>query len=123
MAAPKKKKSGVPTEKLELFDQLIAAYPEIERKGANNAYAAVNGNMFLLMQPSGILAMRLPDASREEFVKKYKTKLYEAYGVIMNEYVTVPDGLLARTKELQKYLGQSYAYAKTLKAKPSRKKS
>jgi hypothetical protein len=123
MVAAKKKKSGVPTERLELFDQLIAVYPEIERKGANNAYAAVNGNMFLLMQPSGILAMRLPNASRREFLKKYKTKLYEAYGAIMNEYVTVPDGLLARTKELQKYLAESYAYAKTLKTKPSRKKS
>ncbi len=123
MVAAKKKKSGVPTERLELFDQLIAVYPEIERKGANNAYAAVNGNMFLLMQPSGSLAMRLPNASRREFLKKYKTKLYEAYGAIMNEYVTVPDGLLASTKELQKYLAESYAYAKTLKTKPSRKKS
>jgi hypothetical protein len=123
MVAAKKKKSGVPTERLELFDQLIAPFPEIERKGANNAYAAINGNMFLLMQPSGILAMRLPNASRREFLKKYKTKLYEAYGAIMNEYVTVPDGLLTRTKELQKYLAESYAYAKTLKTKPSRKKS
>lgn len=122
MVAAKKKKSGVPTARLELFDQLIALYPEIARKGANNAYAAVNGNMFLLMQPSGILAMRLPDASRREFLKKYKAKLYEAYGAIMNEYVTVPDGLLARTNELQKYLAESYAYAKTLKTKPSRKK-
>jgi hypothetical protein len=123
MVAPKKKKSGVPAEKLELFDKLIAAYPEIERKGANNAYAAVNGNMFLLMQPSGILAMRLPDAVREEFLKKYKAKLYEAYGAVMTEYVTVPDGLLAKTKELQTYLGHSHAYAKTLKTKSSRKSS
>jgi TfoX/Sxy family transcriptional regulator of competence genes len=123
MVAAKKKTSGVPAEKLELFDKLIAAYPEIERKGANNAYAAVNGNMFLLMQPSGILAMRLPDAAREEFLKKYKAKLYEAYGAVMTEYVTVPDGLLSKTKELQKYLGQSRAYAKTLKTKPSRKSS
>src|SRR5271154_4523048 len=123
MVAAKKKKSGVPVEKLELFDELIAAYPEIERKGANNAYAAVNGNMFLLMQPSGTLAMRLPDAAREEFLKKYKTKLYEAYGAVMKEYVTVPDGLLGKTKELQKYLGLSYEYAKGLKPKPSQKKS
>jgi len=123
MVAPKKKKSGVPAEKLELFDKLIAAYPEIERKGANNAYAAVNGNMFLLMQPSSILAMRLSDAVREEFLKKYKTKLYEAYGAVVKEYVTVPDGLLAKTKELQEHLRQSYLYAKTLKTKPSRKSS
>jgi TfoX/Sxy family transcriptional regulator of competence genes len=123
MSTKKTKKSGVPADKLALFDKLIAINPEIERKGANNAYAAVNGNMFLLMQPSGILAMRLPEGVREEFLKKYNTKLYEAYGAVMKEYVAVPDALLGKTKELQKYLASSYEYVKTLKAKPNRKKS
>jgi hypothetical protein len=122
MRVKKQKKSGVSAEKLALFDQLIAANPKIERKGANNAYAAVNGNMFLLMQPSGVLAMRLPEDAREEFVMKYKSKLYEAYGAVMKEYVPVPDALLEKTKELQKYLDLSYGYVKTLKAKPSAKK-
>jgi TfoX/Sxy family transcriptional regulator of competence genes len=79
--------------------------------------------MFLLMQPTGTLAMRLPEGVREEFLKKYKTKLYEAYGAVMKEYVTVPDALLGKTKELQKYLELSYEYAKGLKPKPSKKKS
>jgi hypothetical protein len=122
MRAKKQKKSGVPAEKLALFDKLIAANPKIERKGASNAYAAVNGNMFLLMQPSGVLAVRLPDDAREEFLKKHKSKLYEAYGAVMKEYVTVPDALLEKTKELQKYLDLSYGYVKTLKPKPSAKK-
>jgi TfoX/Sxy family transcriptional regulator of competence genes len=123
MSTKKVKKNGVPADKLALFDKLIAINPEIERKGANNAYAAVNGNMFLLMQPSGVLAMRLPQGTREEFLKKYKAGLYEAYGAVMKEYVAVPDALLGKTKELQKYLASSYEYVKTLKAKPSRKKS
>ena len=123
MTAKKAKKSGVPADKLALFDKLIAAHPEIERKGANNAYAAVNGNMFLLMQPTGTLAMRLTEGAREEFLEKYKTKLYEAYGAVMKEYVTVPDALLGKTKELQRYLGLSYEYVKGLRPKPSKKKS
>ena len=123
MTAKKAKKSGVPADKLALFDGLIAANPEIERKGSDNAYAAVNGNMFLLMQPAGTLAMRLPDGARAEFLNKYKTKLYEAYGAVMKEYVTVPDALLGKTKELQKYLGLSYEYAKGLRPKPSKKES
>jgi TfoX/Sxy family transcriptional regulator of competence genes len=123
MSIKKAKKSGVPADKLALFDKLIAINPEIERKGANNAYAAVNGNMFLLMQPSGVLAMRLPERVREEFLKKYKAGLHEAYGAVMKEYVEVPDALLGKTKELQKYLASSYEYVKTLKTKPSRKKS
>jgi TfoX/Sxy family transcriptional regulator of competence genes len=117
----KTKKSGVPEEKLALFDKLIAIRPEIERKGANNAYAAVNGNMFLLMQPDGVLAIRLPEDAREEFLKKYKAKLHEAYGTVMKEYVAVPDAVLGKTKELQKYVAVSYDYAKGLKAKATKK--
>jgi TfoX/Sxy family transcriptional regulator of competence genes len=119
---PKTKKSGVPADKLELFDKLIAIRPEIERKGANNAYAAVNGNMFLLMQADGVLAIRLPEGARAEFLKKYKAKLHEAYGVVMKEYVAVPDSVLGNTKELQKYAAISYDHAKSLKAKPTKKK-
>jgi len=81
---------------------LIAVRPEIERKGANNAYAAVNGNMFLLMQVDGVLAIRLPEDEREE-------------------YAAVPDVVLGKTKELQKYVAASYDYAKTLKAKGTKK--
>jgi TfoX/Sxy family transcriptional regulator of competence genes len=79
--------------------------------------------MFLLMQPPGILAMRLPEGVREGFLKKYNAKLYEAYGAVMKEYVAVPDALLGKTKELQKHVTSSYEYVKALKAKPSRKKS
>jgi TfoX/Sxy family transcriptional regulator of competence genes len=121
-ARTKTKKSGVPSDKLALFDALIAVRPEIERKGANNAYAAVNGNMFLLMQADGVLAIRLPDSAREEFLKKYKAKLHEAYGAVMKEYVAVPDAALGKTKEMQKYVAISYDYAKALKAKPTKKK-
>jgi TfoX/Sxy family transcriptional regulator of competence genes len=121
-AKTKAKKSGVPAEKLELFDQLIAVRPEIERKGANNAYAAVNGNMFLLMQADGVLAIRLPEDARAEFLKKYKAKLHEAYGAVMKEYVAVPEAVVGKTKEMQRYVAASYDYAKTLKAKPTKKK-
>jgi len=117
----KAKKSGVPEARLALFDQLIAVRPEIERKGANNAYAAVNGNMFLLMQQDGVLAIRLPEDAREEFLRKYKAKLHEAYGAVMKEYVAVPDAVLEKTKDLQKYVSISYDYAKSLKAKPTKK--
>src|ERR1700722_17674152 len=121
-AKTKAKKSGVPEDKLALFDKLIAVRPEIERKGANNTYAAVNGNMFLLMQADGVLAIRLPEDERAEFLKKYKAKLHEAYGAVMKEYVAVPEAALGKTKEMQKYVAASYDYAKTLKAKPTKKK-
>jgi hypothetical protein len=40
--------------------------------------------------------MRLPERVQEEFLKKYEAKYFEAYGAVMKEYVTVPDGLLGK---------------------------
>src|SRR5262249_27419302 len=120
---PAKKKTVAPNPQVELYEKLIKTIPEIERKGAANPYTAINGNMFTLLQQSKSLAIRLPQEEREEFLKKHKTKLFEAYGAVMPEYVAVPDSLLANAKEMQKYLRTSYEYAKTLKQKPSKKKS
>lgn len=122
MTAPKK--SPIPADKVSLYEKLVAVHPEIARKGADNPYTSLNGNMFsLLLSPEGRMALRLPEEEREKFLKKYKTKLFEAYGTVMKEYVAVPDALLKKTKELQKYFALSYAYAKTLKPKPTKKRS
>jgi hypothetical protein len=118
-----KKKCLVVPDKLALYDKLIAANPEIERKGALNPYTSLNGHMFTYLNPSGTLALRLAEKERKEFLKKYRTTLFEAYGAVMKEYVTVPDSLLKNTKELGKYLELSYGYIKTLKPKPTKKKS
>jgi len=124
---PAPKKSALPDEKVALtvaqYDKLIATIPKIERKGDANPYTSLNGNMFTLLHQSRTLAIRLPEDKREEFLKKYQTTLFEAYGAVMKEYVTVPDSLLKNTKELQKYLEASYQYAQTLKPKPTKKKS
>ena len=116
------KKSAIPAEKLELYEKLIATHPKIERKGATHPYTSLNGNMFTLLNPPGTLAIRLSADEREKFLKKYKTALFEAYGVVMKEYVTVPDALLKKTRELQKYFDLSYEYVKTLKPKATKKK-
>jgi len=116
-----KKKAAV-NEKVALYERLLAGHPGIERKGAANPYTALNGNMFTLLHQSETLAIRLPAAEREKFLKKYKTSLFEAYGAVMQEYVRVPDALLAKTKELEPYVAMSFAYAKTLKPKPTTKK-
>jgi hypothetical protein len=116
------KKNHIPAEKLELYEKLVATNPKIERKGAANPYTSLNGHMFTYLNPSGSLALRLPTDEREKFLEKYKTTLFEAYGAVMKEYVTVPDSLLKNTKELQKYFALSYQYVGRLKPKPSKKK-
>jgi TfoX/Sxy family transcriptional regulator of competence genes len=79
--------------------------------------------MFTYLNPSGILALRLPEKERAEFLNKHKTILFEAYGAVMKEYVTVPHSLLKKTKELREYLELSYAYVQTLRPQPTKKKS
>jgi TfoX/Sxy family transcriptional regulator of competence genes len=117
---PAKKKAPA-SRSVALYDKLIATNPSIERKGDANPYTSLNGNMFTLLYQSR-LAIRLSQVERDKFLKKYKTTLFEAYGAVMQEYVSVPDALLENTKELQKYLDASYEYAKTLKPKPTKKK-
>lgn len=114
------KKVSPPNSQEALYDKLIATIPEIERKGDANPYTSLNGNMFTLLHQSK-LAIRLPEDELERFLKKYKTTLFEAYGIVMKEYVAVPDDLMVNTRELTKYLKLSYEYAKTLKPKPTKK--
>src|SRR5271155_2780343 len=111
------KKSNIPADKLELYEKLIATLPKIERKGAVHPYTSLNGHMFTYLDQTGTLGMRLPKEELEAFLKKYKTTLFESYGAIKKDWVTVPDALLKNTKTLKKYLEISYDYTKTLKPK------
>jgi hypothetical protein len=119
MAKPKP--STIPPDKLALYDKLVATHPKLERKGVTLPYTSLNGNMFSFLSADGTLALRLPDATREEFLKKYKTKLMVQHGAVMKEYVAVPDKLLNKTVELKPYLAMSYEYTKTLKPKSNKK--
>ncbi len=109
--------------KVKKYEELVAALPGVERKGADNPYTSLNGNMFTLLHQSTRLAIRLPEDAREEFLKKHKTTLFTAYGAVMKEYVAVPDELISNTREMKKYLQLSYEYAKTLKSKPTNPKA
>jgi hypothetical protein len=111
-----------PSESVALYDALLATNPAIERKGATMPYTSVNGNMFSLLTPEGFLALRLPEAEREDFLKRYDTTLTVQYGAVMKEYVQVPASLLKNTRALAKYLDISYRYACSLKPKPTTKK-
>jgi hypothetical protein len=115
------KKKPVPTKNLDLYARLVKTKPDVQQKGATVPYTSVNGNMFSYLHASGKVALRLPAVEREKFLEKHKTKLFEAYGIIQQEYVTVPDALLADTDDLRPYFEMSYEYAKGLKPKPSKK--
>ncbi|MBD3276114.1 MAG: hypothetical protein GF372_12430 [Candidatus Marinimicrobia bacterium] len=114
-------KNFPPADKIELFDQLIAVHPDIERKGKTMPYTSLNGHMFSFLSKDGHMGLRLPDTEREKFLREYETELMEQYGSIMKEYVKVPDNLLKDTDKLLEYLQMSFDYVSTLKPKPTKK--
>ena len=109
-------------DNLALYEKLVATNPHVERKGAANPYTSLNGHMFSMLDKTGMLILRLPDAEREAFIKKYKSKNPVQYGAVMKEYVEVPDVLLKKTAELTKYFEISCKYIGSLKPKPTTKK-
>jgi hypothetical protein len=115
--------AAAPAAKLVLYEKLVATNPKVERKGAAIPFTSLNGHMFSYLGKTGELALRLPAGVREAFLKKYKASLCWQYGIVQEEYVAVPDALLAKTPELKKYFDLSYAYVSSLKPKPTKKKS
>ncbi|MBB6187979.1 hypothetical protein [Rhodanobacter sp. MP7CTX1] len=116
-----KVQSEVSADKLALFDKLVATFPEVQLKGATVPYTSLNGHMFSYLSKTGTLALRLPEGVRESFLKKYKARLCEQYGVVQKEYVEVPDALLRNTSALSKYFALSLAHVGALKPKSASK--
>lgn len=116
-----KKQPEAYAKKLAIYEKLVAANPSIERKGDTMPYTSLNGNMFSLLAKDGTLGFRLSAQDRLEFLNEYKSGLMVQYGTVMKEYVVIPDQLLGSPADLKKYFERSYAYAKTLRPKPSSK--
>lgn len=108
-------------QKLSLYERLVATNSSVRRKGATMPYTSVNGHMFSLLTKEGRLALRLPTAERELFLEKYQARLSEQYGVVLKEYVEVPDALLEETAELRELFDLSLAYVSSLKPNPTKK--
>ena len=118
--AAKKERSLVRPELLALYDAAIADISDVERKGATVPYTSHNGHMFSLMDDEGTLAIRLPKEELEIFLKKYKTSLRQAYGIVQKEYALVPLSLLKKTSEFKPWMWKSFDYVNRLKPKPTK---
>ena len=113
--------TAISAEKLASYERLVVTVPGVERKGAAMPYTSRNGHMFSFLTPKGALALRLPEGERQAFLKKFGAKPCVQHGVVMREYVEVPDALLARTRDLRKWFEWSYAYVGSLKPKPTKR--
>jgi hypothetical protein len=102
-------------------DAWRSANPNVKRK-RDGAVHLVERPYVQLPEQEGKLGLRLPAAEREAFLKKYRARLCEAYGVVQKEYVEVRDRLLSSTREVKQFFDSSYEYVKSLKPKSTNKK-
>ena len=109
-------------DKIALFAKLVATNPLAVLKGDTIPYTSMNGHMYSYLSQEGVLALRLPEKQRKEFLEKYNSTLMEAYGIVQKEYVVVPDSLLQNTDELKPWFEDSYVYVGLMKPKPTKGK-
>ena len=107
---------------VELYEKLVARFPDVKRKGKNNPYTSLNGHMFTFLGKEGKLALRMAKADRDAFIEKYDSQQPVAYNTVMKEYAEVPYDMLADTDLLEGYFQTSYDYVASLKPKPTTKK-
>lgn len=110
-----------PSDRLELYEALVASVEEVERKGAANPYTSRNGQMTSFIDKEGEVSIRLDQEGREEFMERYDTDLAVQYGSVMKEFVVVPDDLLERPDEMREWFVRSWEWVGTLKPKPTKK--
>jgi hypothetical protein len=111
-----------PAEALDLYATVVdSSAGESALKGAKNPYTARNGHMFSFLDIDGMMALRLPDDLRDEFLARYESGPVVQYGSVMRGYVSVPADLLRKTDELRDWLEKSYDWIGTLEPKPTQK--
>ncbi len=113
------KTPNVPADALARYDKLVATIPGLQRKGAASAYTSKNGHMFSFMTPEGGLALRLPKDDRAAFIERHKNAIVTAYGVVMKEYVLVPDAMFRSAAQAGALFAASYAFVSSLKPNPT----
>ncbi|TAI49532.1 hypothetical protein [Flagellimonas allohymeniacidonis] len=104
-------------ETLKVYDALIAANPNFERKGKTMPYTSANGYMFSQVNKAGELGIRLSKADTEEFDAKYGAEPFLSYGSKMREYVLIPKELLADKETLEYFLQKGYEHVMSLPPK------
>lgn len=108
-------------EKLKIYDQLIAANPNFERKGKTMPYTSVNGHMFSQLNKQGEIGIRLSKEAGAKFIEQYQSGPFISYGAVMKGYVLIPEALLQDLELVGQYLDESYQYVKSLEPKPTKK--
>ena len=115
--------TGVPADRLALYERLVALVDGVEIKGAKSAYTSMNGHMFSFMTEEGALAIRFSNEDQKAYMESFKTGPVIQYGAVMRGYVEIPAGLLEETQSLLPIFEKSVAFIASLKPNPVKRKS
>ena len=107
---------------VEIYQSLVADYPDLTIKGAKSAYTAINGNMFSFVDADGLMCVRLSKEDKEAFENAHGTGDVVQHGAIMQGYVPVPEAMLVEIETLKAVFAKGVANARKLKPKPTKKK-
>ncbi|MEY1556618.1 hypothetical protein AB3Y40_13380 [Yoonia sp. R2331] len=107
---------------IAIYDRLIAAHPDLVRKGKTSAYTAMNGNMFSFVGPDCEMCLRMSKDDIADYGADWDASPVIRHNAVMNGYVAVSDALLADEVALAAWFSRSVAFAGTLKPKPTKKK-
>ena len=107
---------------LARYEEIVSDYPDLSVKGAANKYTSMNGNMFSALQKDGVLTVRLSEAEKKAYNEENGTGDVISYGSVLRGYVYVTSEIWENDERLRALFKQSVEHAKTLKAKPTKKK-
>ncbi len=104
------------------FAKILSNYSEAESRTMFSYPAGfINGQMFMGIFGDSVM-LRLSEDDRANFLKVPNAKMFEPMpGRPMKEYVQIPSEMLARPKDLNKWIPKSLAYVQSLP--PKKKKS
>ncbi|WP_273567767.1 hypothetical protein [Maribacter halichondriae] len=105
------------SKRLEIYDQLVAKCPRLDRKGKTMPYTSANGYMFSLLNKDAELGIRFSKEIQKKYIEEWPTTLYKSYGAVMKGYVLIPEKMLEDLDTLASYLNESYDYVMSLEPK------
>ena len=108
-------------ERLKLYDKLIEANPNFERKGKTMPYTSSNGYMFSQLNKAGEIGIRLSKEDQVKFIKDHQATIFKSYGAVMKDYLMVPERLLNDLDLVSSLLNDGYNYVSSLEPKPTKK--
>lgn len=104
-------------EILKTYDAIVAACPEIERKGKTMPFTSDNGYMFSLVNKDNEIGIRLSKPDGKVFMEENGAGIFKSHGATMRDYVKIPETMFGDIDKLADLLRQGHTHVMSLPPK------